>query len=394
MATNVPLIYQSNNPIITPNLSPLQLALANYMVQGSPMAYGPNQRFVAAMKVYSDTLPLSPVDIDPRTGLVRQPSLGKDIIGINYEAIGDDIYVYRRAQDCGPDENRFEYAYIGKRAEIASGTWTYYALRVGSGSVSDGTYFASGTGGGDGGKGTSCTDGGGTCGACFLPHTLVTMADGTKKRIDEIKAGDYVKEALTNQSVKVIGLKEIEHNPDTWIFSLSNEMPYITEEHPWYNENLELCAMSDLAKKLAPWLGHIKIVEVANKIKIKNPINVYNLMLEQGESFYANDLAVNNIVKTGTAYVLLAKGYLSQAAYENYVHNLENSEFDAESQTRIFNLFHNVSRYVLDNNNWKGKLLAKIVAWAVTNRSKVVPIVRWFKKHPKIRDFLFKKYIS
>lgn len=396
MAT-VPAVYQNNNPIVEPTLSPLQLALAQYMLQGTPLAFGPNQRFAAAMKVFSDTVPLSPVATDPRTGLPRVPDIGKDIIGIRYEAIGDDIFVYRRAQDCGPDEDRYEYAYIGKRAEIAAGTWTYYALRIGSGSLANGTSY--GPDGGDGrggdGKGQSCREGTGSCGTCFLPHTLVTMADGTKKMIHEIATGDYILEALTNKPAKVIGVKTTDHDSSKWVFSLSKDvMPYITEEHPWYNENNELCAMSEWCTQLAPWLGPVKIVEVPNKIKIQNSIKVYNLMLETGNSFYANDLPVDNIVKTGTAYALLYKGYITSEAYENYVHNLENSEFDAESQKRIFNLFYRISRYVLDNDNWKGKLLAHAVAWAVNNRQKVVPIVKWFKRHPKVRDFFFKKYIS
>lgn len=160
MAT-VPLVYQNNDAVIEPTLSPLQLALAQYMLQGTPYAFAPNQRFLNAMRVFASSEPLRPITIDPVTGLANRPSVGRDIIGIRYEAKGDDIYVYRRAQDCGPDEDRYEYAYVGKRAEIASGTWTYYAVRIIAGSVGLGSSSSNDVGGG--GIGGNCGDDGGSC---------------------------------------------------------------------------------------------------------------------------------------------------------------------------------------------------------------------------------------
>lgn len=161
MAT-VPFVYDNNNPIIEPSLSPLQLALAQYMLQGTPYAFAPNQRFLNAMRIFSSSEPLRPITINPDTGIASQPAFGRDIIGIRYEAKGDDIYIYRRAEDCGPDENRYEYAYVGKRADIASGTWTYYALRVMGGTVSVGSFDSRDTGTG-GGLGGTCSDDGGMC---------------------------------------------------------------------------------------------------------------------------------------------------------------------------------------------------------------------------------------
>lgn len=136
MAT-VPLVYQNNNPVTEAQLSPLQLALAAYMAQGTPLAFGPNQRFANAMKVFSDSVPLSPATVDPRTGLARTPSVSKDLVGITYQAKGDDIYLYRRAQDCGPDENRYEYVWVAKRSELGFLTWLYYATQVPGGSIAD-----------------------------------------------------------------------------------------------------------------------------------------------------------------------------------------------------------------------------------------------------------------
>lgn len=163
MAT-IPFTYQNNNPVIDPSLLPLQLALANYMAIGNPLAFAPNTRFMQAMKLYTNSVPLTPLTEDPRTGFPIVPAISRDIVGITYVGLGDDIYVYRRAQDCGPDENRFELAYIGKRAEVAFGTWAYYGPRVGSGRISDGSMLYDFAGIGTGGVGGGTTAGGGYTG--------------------------------------------------------------------------------------------------------------------------------------------------------------------------------------------------------------------------------------
>lgn len=123
---------------------------------------------------------------------------------------------------------------------------------------------------------TSCSpsgDGGG--GGCFLSGTQVRMADGSSKAIEDIREGDLILETLTQKPSKVIGVKSILHNTSHWVFALDEETkPFMTECHPWYDESNQLCAMSELAEKLAPWLGKIKIVEVQNKIKINQPTQV------------------------------------------------------------------------------------------------------------------------
>lgn len=279
------------------------------------------------------------------------------------------------------------------------GTISAAAGQGGGAAYNSGVVYYDGGGGSDsgnvGGTGDASAGGGGGGGGCFLPFTLIRMADGTEKQISQIKAGDLVLEALTNQPARVLGVKTRAHDVNKWVFALhDDETPYITEEHPWYNDDDELCAISTLCAEQAPWLGPVHIVDVKNKIKLAQEVVVYNLMLETGESHYANGIRVNNIVKTGTAYVLLHKGYLSQGAYENYIYNTNNKEFAPEKQVRIFNALHKISRYILDNDTWKSRLLARTVSWAIANRSKVEPVVKWIGDHPRIRNLLFGKLIK
>jgi len=236
-------------------------------------------------------------------------------------------------------------------------------------------------------------DGGGGGGSCFLAGTQITMADGTDKAIEDIAAGDIVLEALSNKPVQVIGVKTRTHDVSKWVFSLDKKVtPYITEEHPFYNDANELCAISDLATTLAPWLGPIKVVDVANKIKITEAVTVYNLMLETGESHYANGVRVNNIVKTGGTYALVYRGFLDQAAYESHVYNEENQTVSPEQQALIFNYTLKLTNYVLHNNNIRSILLGRLLSWALRNRDTLYPYLdRWFKS--RLRRWIFRKNI-
>jgi hypothetical protein len=236
-------------------------------------------------------------------------------------------------------------------------------------------------------------DGGGGGGGCFLAGTAITMADGTLKSIENIAVGDVILEALTNKPVQVIGVKTRAHDANKWVFSLDNKVnPYITEEHPWYNDHNELCAISELATTLAPWLGPIQVVDVPNKKKIEEAVTVYNLMLETGESHYANGIRVSNIVKTGGTYALVYKGFLDQATYEGHVHNLENQSVDAERQALIFNYTLKLTNYILHNDNLRSRLLGRLLSWALRNRDTLYPYLsRWFKS--PVRRWLFGKNV-
>lgn len=236
-------------------------------------------------------------------------------------------------------------------------------------------------------------DGGGGGGGCFLAGTQITMADGSSKSIEDIVIGDIILEALTNKPTKVIGVKTRAHDITKWIFSLDKKVkPFITEEHPFYNDNNELCAISDLASTLAPWLGPIKVVDVPTKKKIKDSVVVYNLMLETGESHYANGVKVNNIIKTGGTYALVYKGFLDQATYEDHVYNEENQIVSPEQQALIFNYTLKLTNYVLRNNNIRSKLLGRFLSWALRNRDTLYPYIdKWFKS--KLRRWIFRKNI-
>lgn len=148
--SNVADVYQGLTPTIdVGNLTALQLALANYIATAVDNPFGVNQLFIEEMKTFTDSGWLNPLDFDPRTGVAKTPDLDYTITpGISYIAIGDDIYLLRRALDCGPYENRTELVYLGTRLDVAEGTFAYYGVMIRPGTVSDG-------GGGSDGGGSS-----------------------------------------------------------------------------------------------------------------------------------------------------------------------------------------------------------------------------------------------
>ena len=257
-----------------------------------------------------------------------------------------------------------------------------------------------GGGGGDGAAAAPCADNTSQCsasggGECFTAGTLITMYDGTSKPIDNIVIDDLVLDALTGKPNKVIGIKATEYEVGRRIFATQKGVtPFITEQHAFYNDQNELCAISEECEYLAPWLGSVKIVNVPEITTNDRVQTVYNLMFETGNSHYANGVKVSNIVGTGNTYVLFMKGYLDKESYLGYIYHLENTvglnALTQEQKAVIFNIVSWMSSYVLRNNNLRSYLLAKCMSWAIRNRTTLYPYLeKWFKS--RLRSFIVGK---
>lgn len=242
---------------------------------------------------------------------------------------------------------------------------------------------------------SSCSASGGGGGECFTAGTLITMYNGSSKTIDNIEIDDLVLDALTGKPNKVIGIKTTEYEVGRRIFATQKGVtPFITEQHAFYNDQNELCAMSEECEYLAPWLGPIKIVDVPEITTNDRVQTVYNLMFETGNSHYANGVKVSNMVGTGNTYVLFMKGYLDNESYLGYIYHLENTvglnALTQEQKSLIFNIVSWMSNYVLHNSNIRSHLLAKFMSWAIRNRTTLYPYLeKWFKS--RLRNFIFGK---
>ena len=251
-------------------------------------------------------------------------------------------------------------------------------------------------GGGDGASATDCSDTN-SCSAaggaeCFTGDTLVNMVIGTPKRIDQIQISDLVVDALTGNANRVIGIKVTDYEIGRRLFSTKEGVkPFITEQHAFYNENNELCAMSSVCEYLAPWLGPVKIVDVPEVETAKTPITVYNLMFESGNSHYANGVPVNNMVGHGGTYILYKNGYISKEDYLGYIYHLENTvglnTLTQDQKSRVYSIVFRLTNYIQHSNNIISWLLAKTLAWAIKHRTTLYPYLdKWFKS--RVRNWI------
>jgi hypothetical protein len=162
MAQGIPEYYLGGTPQSTQGLSPLQLALADILRKGTDVSLFVNPDFITEMQRFTDSKQIYPANVneqynyngvwdgwndgrlDSPSGYqgarptsyptLNLPSTG--ITGTNFIIIGDEIFVQRVAQDCGPDEElRYELVQVGKRAEIAQGTFAVYGKIVYKGSL-------------------------------------------------------------------------------------------------------------------------------------------------------------------------------------------------------------------------------------------------------------------
>lgn len=154
MATGIPDYYLGGTPESTQGLSPLQLALAEILRNGSETSLFVNQEFLTEMQRFCNSTPVVPLNVidnygetstwDWWNGIAIQLTPGarrilEQITRLNATriiTIGDQIYLQRIAQDCGPNEAvRYELVEVGKRAEIAEGSFAIYGKVVYSGPV-------------------------------------------------------------------------------------------------------------------------------------------------------------------------------------------------------------------------------------------------------------------
>ena len=171
MATGIPDYYLGGTPESTQGLSPLQLALAEILRKGSETSLFVNQEFMTEMKRFADSTPIVPLDVITtntqtftnvynylgeisidywvpwnQTNVQLTPAAAAlinqiaRITSVRVITIGDQIYLQRIAQDCGPNEAvRYELVEVGKRSEIAEGAFAVYGKVLYGGPAASGS---------------------------------------------------------------------------------------------------------------------------------------------------------------------------------------------------------------------------------------------------------------
>lgn len=139
--------------------------------------------------------------------------------------------------------------------------------------------------------------------SCFIADTMVTLADGTKKDIQDIKIGDVLKGEKTDNTV--LGL----HRPtlDGKLYSINGGRYFVTEEHPFKTTDGWKAINPDKTEKnigiivtklnvgdtLITDKGQILIQAIDSKIaEATTPL--FNFFLTGDHTYYADGYLVHN----------------------------------------------------------------------------------------------------
>lgn len=138
--------------------------------------------------------------------------------------------------------------------------------------------------------------GGGGGGGCFVANTDILLADGSTKKISDLKVGDSVM-SYDKMGEITGGLKP---NRVTHVFLLDEKDVYevagvkVTNTHPFLTDKGEMIALKDLKAYDKIVLKDGSTVPVGD-VKPAGREKVYNFTVDQAHSYIANGLRVGNM---------------------------------------------------------------------------------------------------
>jgi len=210
-------------------------------------------------------------------------------------------------------------------------------------------------------------DTGSTSTDCFMEHTLVTMADGSKKQIKDVVEGDEVLGVYGSVN-KVLGAEthEIQAENGYWIVSHDKEVePFFTVNHPFFHNDELVSFSKDKNDKFNPWLTGLKSAwkyfdSAYQSVAPKGTV-LYNLYLDGDYTLYANGFPFHNIVTNGFITMSLYNtGKITQ-------HDLESDVAYTKTVTNpLVRLGYAKVAIPLADEVRKGSMLGKLVSSVCT----------------------------
>ena len=144
-----------------------------------------------------------------------------------------------------------------------------------------------------------CCEADNTCPApsSFLPGTLVKTPDGSKK-IEDIKAGD---EVLSFKDEKIAYSKVIKifKYPKPYYYTLEagEYMVKVTYNHPFYIGSNQFKIVEELKIGDTVYVlenGQLTAKKITQKTRVDKESYVYNMTVDNTNTYFANDFAVHN----------------------------------------------------------------------------------------------------
>lgn len=124
---------------------------------------------------------------------------------------------------------------------------------------------------------------------CFLGSEYVLMADGSEKRLDEVRSGEFVSCAF-NRSVPVLAIRKT-HVRDNDMFRLNNDL-VTTGEHAFWSPSTRewlVCDKKGDFREISPW----RTVEIDGKKHLwKFPSGLNAKQMKIGDKVQVGDRSV------------------------------------------------------------------------------------------------------
>lgn len=146
------------------------------------------------------------------------------------------------------------------------------------------------------------SSGGSPEGDCFIADALVTMADGSTKRIQDVVEGDLVKGNTGDNSVLEV---KITRGP-FYLFSINNSDHFVTSSHPFLTTEGWKSFNKYVSRQLHPDLN-IEQLEIGDTLVTQNGnvtlesfssisqvLPVFNLNVDGDDTYIVNDFIVHN----------------------------------------------------------------------------------------------------
>jgi hypothetical protein len=148
---------------------------------------------------------------------------------------------------------------------------------------------------------------------CFLEGTQVTLADGTKRSIEDVAINEVL---LASGDKNNVVEKTLKHRYVGWVYGINGSKPFVTANHPmmttegWKSFDAELTRQTEPEVEIAGNLekGDFLIKEDGSKEEITSysrewmDTTVYNFTVSGNHTYYANSYAVHNAVNSNQNY--------------------------------------------------------------------------------------------
>lgn len=149
----------------------------------------------------------------------------------------------------------------------------------------------------------SCTAGG----SCFIANTLVDMADGTAKKIANIKIGDLVYNHDRTKINRVLFIEQALDSEFGFLYSPDQQhRPFATFNHPLYIDGKLSTTDPEYMYNLYPWFGHTELIVTDNTLPPQG-VMTYNLWTNGDHTYVVNGYGTTSIVGDGGQLRLLVE---------------------------------------------------------------------------------------